>query len=83
MKKFFGRLPSGEQASLYTISCGRLTAAVTDYGAHLVSLLVPDREGNRDFWRWHGINDVKIMTTDRPGDSDGYQWGVSVQNPVS
>lgn len=46
MKKFFGRLPSGEQASLYTISCGRLTAAVTDYGAHLVSLLVPDREGN-------------------------------------
>ena len=35
----------------------------------------PDREGNRDFWRWHGINDVKIMTTDRPGDSDGYQWG--------
>ena len=34
-----------------------------------------DREGNRDFWRWHGMNDIKIMTTDRPGDSDGYQWG--------
>ena len=32
-------------------------------------------EGFRDFWRWHGMNDLKIMTTDRPGDSDGYQWG--------
>lgn len=45
MKKDFGRLPSGEQASLYTISCGALTATVTDYGAHLVSLLVPDSRG--------------------------------------
>ena len=47
MKQNFGILPSGEQASLYTISCGRLTAAVTDYGAHLVSLTVPDRSGNQ------------------------------------
>ena len=46
MKKSFGVLPSGEQASLYTISGGRITATVTDYGAHLVSLLVPDRAGN-------------------------------------
>ena len=35
----------------------------------------PDLEGNRDFWRWHGMNDVATMTTDRPGDADGYQWG--------
>ena len=34
----------------------------------------PDRAGNRDFWRWHGMNDTKTMTTDRPGDADGYQW---------
>ena len=46
MKKSFGILPSGQQASLYTISCGKLTATVTDYGAHLVSLLVPDSKGN-------------------------------------
>ena len=46
MKKTFGVLPSGEQASLYTISCGMLTATVTDYGAHLVSLYVPDKNGN-------------------------------------
>ena len=46
MKTFFGTLPCGETAALYTISCGGLTAAVTDYGASLVSLLVPDAVGN-------------------------------------
>ena len=42
----FGKIPSGEEAKLYTISCGKLTATITDYGATLVSLLVPDSEGN-------------------------------------
>ena len=46
MKKSFGILPTGEEAFLYTISCGKLTATVTDYGATLVSLLVPDAAGN-------------------------------------
>ena len=46
MKRSFGTLPSGEQASLYTISCGSLTASVTDFGATLVSLMVPDCQGN-------------------------------------
>ena len=46
MKETFGTLPSGEQASLYTISCGGITAALTDYGATLVRLLVPDANGN-------------------------------------
>ena len=45
MKETFGILPSGENTSIYTISCGGLTAAVTDYGAALVKLLVPDRDG--------------------------------------
>lgn len=45
MKKAFGILPTGEETTLYTISCGGLTATVTDYGAHLVSLLVPDAKG--------------------------------------
>ena len=43
--KSFGVLPTGQQAHLYTIRCGGLEAAVTDFGAHLVSLMVPDREG--------------------------------------
>ena len=41
----FGVLPSGEQVSLYTISCGPVTAKVSDLGATLVSLLVPDSRG--------------------------------------
>lgn len=46
MKKFFGILPSGEEASLYTIACAGITAQISDYGATLVSLLVPDHNGN-------------------------------------
>ena len=46
MKEFFGKLPSGEEASLYTISCGGITAGISDYGATLVKLLVPDSKGN-------------------------------------
>ena len=63
MKKSFGVLPSGEQASLYTISCGNITATVTDYGAHLVSLLVPDRNGT--------VADV-VLGYD---DANGYRTG--------
>lgn len=46
MKQFFGKLPDGQDAYLYTISCGRLTAVVSDLGATLVKLLVPDAQGN-------------------------------------
>ena len=45
MKKPFGVLPNGEQASLYTISCGNMTAEISDYGATLVRLYVPDAKG--------------------------------------
>ena len=45
MKKPFGVLPDGRQASLYTISCGAMTADITDYGATLVRLFVPDKNG--------------------------------------
>ena len=41
----FGFLPDGREAHLYTISCGSLTAFVTDFGAALVRLLVPDAKG--------------------------------------
>ncbi len=40
MQQSFGTLSSGEAATLYTISGGRLRAAITDYGATLVSLWV-------------------------------------------
>lgn len=44
-KEHFGSLPSGEQAFLYTISAGGITAQITDFGATLVSLFVPDKGG--------------------------------------
>ena len=46
MHEPFGLLPNGDTASLYPISCGRLTAKVTDFGATLVSLSVPDAAGH-------------------------------------
>ena len=46
MKKPFGQLPSGENASLYTISSGKITAEIADFGATLVRLYVPDAAGH-------------------------------------
>ena len=46
MKELFGISHTGEETFLYTISCGKITAVVTDYGATLVKLFVPDQDGN-------------------------------------
>ncbi len=46
MRKKFGVLPNGETASLYTIRSGQMTAQISDLGATLVKLFVPDRDGN-------------------------------------
>ena len=48
MKTSFGILPDGREASLYTISCSGITAKITDFGATLVQLYVPDRNGRAD-----------------------------------
>ncbi len=48
MKELFGTLPSGEEAFLYTISCGKIQAVISDLGATIVKLFVPDRDGNLD-----------------------------------
>lgn len=45
MAKNFGILPNGKAASLYTIRSGSISAEVTDLGATLVKLFVPDRNG--------------------------------------
>ena len=44
-KTSFGFLPNGQEASLYTIALGDMQASVSDYGAVLVKLLVPDATG--------------------------------------
>ena len=63
MKRDFGILPDGTKATLYTITGGGITATVTDYGTHLVSLMVPDKNGN--------IDDV-VLGFD---DANGYRTG--------
>ena len=40
MGKTFGKLATGDEARLYTISCGRIRANITNYGASLVALFV-------------------------------------------
>ena len=34
-----------------------------------------DDPKNRDFHRWHGMNDNSFMTSDKPDDADAYEWG--------
>ena len=66
MKDFFGLTPDGCTASLYTISCGQMKAKVSDFGATLVQLFVPDSQGN--------VADV-VLGFDSPADyaaSDTY-----------
>lgn len=46
MKKSFGLLPNGQQTFLYNISGGGVTATVSDFGATLVNVFVPDADGN-------------------------------------
>lgn len=45
MKKEFGLRPDGQMAYLYTIRSGKLTAELSDHGATLVKLFVPDSKG--------------------------------------
>lgn len=43
----FGKLPSGEQVNLYTLRNPKgVEVGITNYGARVVSLKVPDRSGN-------------------------------------
>ena len=46
MKENFGILKDGRPVYLYTISCCGITAAVSDLGATLVNVYVPDADGN-------------------------------------
>ena len=45
MKKPFGTMPDGKPAFLYTITNGIITAEISDSGATLVRLFVPDAKG--------------------------------------
>lgn len=45
MKKEFGTLKNGQKAYLYEITWGEIKAQISDYGATLVRLYVPDSKG--------------------------------------
>ncbi len=68
----FGKLKDGRSAGLYILeSPDGMRAAVTDYGAALVSLAVPDSKGN--------MRDVVLGHDDAPGYESGDGFiGVSV-----
>lgn len=43
----FGRTPQGAETRLFTLQVGDMTLGLTDYGARIVSLEVPDRQGRQ------------------------------------
>lgn len=47
-KKHFGLLANGKECSLYILKAGDICATLTDYGATLVSILLPDGKGGAD-----------------------------------
>jgi aldose 1-epimerase len=47
-RKHFGTLASGEDAQLFVLKAGELVVTLSDYGATLVSILVPSGRGGRD-----------------------------------
>ena len=71
MQKDFGQLTEGRIVSLYTISRGRLTAKISDLGATLIELWVPDQNGD--------LADV-VLGFDRPEDyiQSGTFFGATV-----
>ncbi len=49
VRNAFGRLPDGREAHLYTLRNGNgMLVETTDFGASVVSILVPDRDGKFD-----------------------------------
>ena len=47
-KDHFGTMPDGKEISLYTLENDRVTLSVSDLGALLVRLYVPDRNGRKE-----------------------------------
>jgi aldose 1-epimerase len=47
-KKSFGVMASGEEASLYALKAGDISVTISDYGATIVSILLPAGRGRTD-----------------------------------
>ena len=67
----FGRLSTGEQTHLYTLTnSSGASMAVTDYGARIVSIFVPDRNGK--------LGDVIVGHGDIESFENGYRFMGSI-----
>ncbi len=65
-QKSFGITKNGEEASLYTITNGNgMEVSFTDFGAHIVDIIVPDAKGN--------LADVNLGYKDLKGYEDNQQ----------
>ncbi len=64
-KKEFGKIKGGQSVDLYTLDNGKIQASITNFGATVVSLIVPDKNGKK--------TDV-VLGYDNPAD---YQAGSS------
>ena len=61
-KSDFGKTKDGKSVSLYTIDNGKIKAAITDYGANVVNLCVPNDKGEiKDIV--HGFDKVEDYFT--------------------
>lgn len=66
-KKSFGKLSSGEEVSLYTLTNKNgLKAEITNYGAAVVSLFVPDKNGK--------LEDIVLGYDDASGYENGESY---------
>ncbi len=66
-QKPFGKTKSGEEATLYTVTNSNgMKISFTDFGANIVSIVVPDREGNFEDVAL-GHNSISGYEDNRPG----------------
>ena len=62
-KREFGKTADGREAGLYILKNEKgMVLKVTDLGAAIVSLQVPDREENSGTWCWDMIRPRNIWT---------------------
>ncbi|MBQ9993524.1 MAG: hypothetical protein IJP17_02295 [Clostridia bacterium] len=61
IKKEWGAAKSGEKVNLYILDNGKMNIAVSDFGATLVNVFVPDKAGEmRDVvWGYDCVGDYE------------------------
>jgi len=66
-KQAFGQTTDGTPVDLYTLSNDNgMTCTITNYGGIIVSLLVPDRDGNLEVYVMNSDGSNQTRLTDNP-----------------